>query len=486
MSIFPLPQFEADLAEADREAYEKLKPPTAIVVRYGAMKMVGEFPYEGEAKPGCGSKLVVRTHRGVELGEMLTSTCPNAGCSKSVTRKEMLEYIDNSGGRDYPFSTDGEVLRIATIEDMNKQGELEKTKPDLVKTARGLVAEHNLQMKIVDAEPILGGEVLTFYFTSEERVDFRELVREMAREFHARIELRQVGARDEARLVADYERCGQHCCCQQFLKVLKPVSMRSAKIQKATLDPLKISGRCGRLMCCLRYEDETYDSLRKNLPRRGARVGTPEGAGFVIDTQILTQLVLVELEPPTGGAPGTEYERKQVAIPVEELMDPDAAPQRAAMPKPDPFRGKRPEKIARRERDDRTKDQQQDAYREKSQREAQPKAKGDDLDDIMAGLDTDATPTEQPREGAPKKKRRRRKGKGKGQGSPQAGDGAAPAPPKPAGGDKPRENRPPRQGPSGQQDSGDGSGGSSGSRSSRGRRGRGRGRGGRGGRGGAS
>ncbi len=478
MSIFPLPQFEADLAEADREAYEQLKPPTAIVVRYGAMKMVGEFPYEGDAKPGCGSKLVVRTHRGVELGEMLTSTCPNAGCSKSVTRKEMLEYIDNSGGRDYPFSTDGEVLRIATIEDMNRQGELEKTKTDLVKAARRLVAEHNLEMKIVDAEPILGGEVLTFFFTSEQRVDFRELVRVMAREFHARIELRQVGARDEARLVADYERCGQHCCCKQFLKVLKPVSMRSAKVQKATLDPLKISGRCGRLMCCLRYEDETYDSLRKNLPRRGARVGTPEGAGVVIDTQILTQLVLVDLDPPTGGAPGTEFERKQVAIPVEELMDPDAAPQRAAMPKPDPFRGKRPEKVARRERGERSKDQQQDAYREKSQREAQPNAKGDDLDDIMAGLDTDASPTEAPGEGAPKKKRRRRKGKGKG----AQGGGASPSS-KPADGNKPGENRPPRQGPSGQQGGGDGSGGG---RSSRGRRGRGRGRGGRGGRGSSS
>jgi hypothetical protein len=347
-----------------------------------------------------------------------------------------------------------------------------------VKTARGLVAEHNLQMKIVDAEPILGAEVLTFYFTSEERVDFRDLVREMARQFHARIELRQVGARDEARLVADYERCGQHCCCQQFLKVLKPVSMRSAKIQKATLDPLKISGRCGRLMCCLRYEDETYDSLRKNLPRRGARVGTPEGAGFVVDTQILTQLVLVELEPPAGAAPGAEYERKQVAIPVEELMDPDAAPQRSAMPKPDPFRGKRPEKIARREGGERAKDQQQDAYREKSQREAQPNAKGDDLDDIMAGLDTDAAPTEAPSEGAPNKKKRRRR-KSKGKGAPQ-GDAGAPAPPKPASGDKPRENRPPRQGPSGQQGGGEGS---SGSRSSRGRRGRGRGRGGRGGRG---
>ncbi len=474
MSIFPLPQFEADLAEADRETYERLKPPTSIVVRFGAMKMVGEFPYTGDAKPGCGSKIVVRTHRGVELGEMLTSTCPNAGCSKSVTRNEMLEYIENSGGRDYPFFTDGAVLRIATIEDMNRQSELEKTRHDLTKAARRLVAEHNLDMKVVDAEPILGGELLTFYFTSEHRVDFRDLVRAMAREFHARIELRQVGARDEARLVADYERCGQHCCCKQFLKVLKPVSMKSAKIQKATLDPLKISGRCGRLMCCLRYEDETYDSLRKNLPKRGTRVGTPEGPGIVIDSQILTQLVLVDLEPPEGMGP--EAERKQVAVPVEELMDPDAAPRRA--PAADPFRGMRSGKIANRERPDRSKDQQQDAYRQKAQREDRA-PKGDDLDDIMAGLEkgeADAPDSgdraEQADPNAPAKKRRRkRKGKRKkpgAEGGEPKPQGDAPA--------QPREQRPRSDAPDDQKGDSRPSG-----RSSRGRRGRGRGRGGRGG-----
>src|SRR5204862_7204279 len=118
--------------------------------------------------------------------------------------------------------------------------------------------------------------------------DFRDLVSKLAAEQRSRIDMRQVGARDEARLTADYERCGQHCCCKQFLKVLKPVSMRSAKVQKATLDPLKISGRCGRLMCCLRYEDQTYDELRKRLPKRKTRVGSPEGDGWVVDTQILT------------------------------------------------------------------------------------------------------------------------------------------------------------------------------------------------------
>jgi len=128
--------------------------------------------------------------------------------------------------------------------------------------------------------------------------------------------MRQVGARDEARLVADYERCGQHCCCKNFLKVLLPVSMRSAKQQKQSLDPRKISGRCGRLMCCLRYEDQTYRDLKKNLPHKKTRVGTPDGPGIVVDSQILTQLVLVELE----------HDSRQVAVPMEDLSDPETCP----------------------------------------------------------------------------------------------------------------------------------------------------------------
>ena len=200
MPIFPLPQFEADL-KADQEAYEALKPPKTIVVRFGVVKMIGEFPYDGEAKPGCGSKLVARTHRGTELCEMLTSTCPNAGCSKSVSRKEMLEYIDNSGGRDYPYFVEGRILRIAAVEDMNKQSALEAVKHEHVVQARQAVERLGLHMKIVDAEEIIGGERITFYFTSTKeehvRVDFRPLVMELAKQYHTRIEMRQVGSRDE-------------------------------------------------------------------------------------------------------------------------------------------------------------------------------------------------------------------------------------------------------------------------------------------------
>ena len=322
MSIFPLPVFEEDADPSNRdsltleEQLEALEAPETMVVRFGAMLEVGEYKQAGEIRAGCGSKLVARTHRGTELVDLLTTTCSNAGCGKSISRSEMLQYIDNSGGKKFPFHTNGRVLRIATAEDLGRMSLLKGRVRDHTKVAKKLVEEHRLPMKIVDVEPILGEELLTFYYLSDDRVDFRVLVQALAKEFKTRIEMRQVGARDEARLVADYEKCGQHCCCKSFLKVLSPVSMRSAKQQKQTLDPKKISGRCGRLMCCLRYEDQTYRELKKNLPHRKTRVGTAEGPGIVLDGKILTQLVLIALE----------HDNRQIAVPVEELLDPETCP----------------------------------------------------------------------------------------------------------------------------------------------------------------
>ncbi|MCH2146329.1 MAG: hypothetical protein MK073_00720 [Phycisphaerales bacterium] len=322
MSIFPLPVFEEDADPSHRDSLtleEQLAQTTApetMVVRFGSMQMVGEYKQAGDIRAGCGSKLVARTHRGTELVEMLTTTCSNSGCGKSISRQEMLQYIEQSGGKKFPFHTNGRIVRIATRDDMNHMSQLKSRKQEYRKEAKLLVEEHQLEMKIVDVEPILGEELLTFYYLSEDRVDFRPLVHDLANKFSARIEMRQVGARDEARLVADYERCGQHCCCKNFLKVLAPVSMRAAKQQKQTLDPKKISGRCGRLMCCLRYEDQTYRDLKKNLPHKKTRVGTVEGPGIVIDGKILTQLVLVELE----------HDKRQIAVPLEELLDPETCP----------------------------------------------------------------------------------------------------------------------------------------------------------------
>jgi cell fate regulator YaaT (PSP1 superfamily) len=293
-SITPL---DVMLEDAElRAEFDKLEPPKSMVVRHGRTKQIAELPYDGKDTPGCGSKLVIRTDRGMELAEMLTTACGNSGCSVSVSRKDMLKYIEQSGGKKFPFSTKGRVLRVATVEDVMEQQRQDNRAPDIKKLAKQMIAEMELAMKLVDIEMLLGGERVIFHYTAEDWVDFRDLVKRLASEYQTRIEMHQVNAREEARLVADYERCGQQCCCKQFLKVLKPVSMRSAKIQKATLDPTKISGRCGRLMCCLRYEDATYDMLRKKLPHKQTAALSEDGIGTVINSQILTQLVLLRLD----------------------------------------------------------------------------------------------------------------------------------------------------------------------------------------------
>ncbi len=416
MSIFPLPVFEADAdphhrtAMTDEELYAQLEPPKTIVVKFGSMGLIGEFRYDGDAKPGCGSKLVARTHRGTEVAEMLTTTCDNSGCGKSITRKELLEYIERSGGKEYPFHTNGRIVRIATIEDLNRQSSLVSEKPRYVRTCRQLIRELDIPMTLVDAEPIVGGELLTFYYMADDRVDFRELVRLLAAEFHTRIEMRQVGARDEARLTADYERCGQYCCCKGFLKVLKPVSMRSAKVQKATLDPLKISGRCGRLMCCLRYEDQTYKELKARLPRKQTRVGTAEGPGVVVDGKILVQLVLVRLEE----------DQREIAVPVEELMDPDACPrpgERQKAREADPLRGMPPQEV-----EGKIADKATPPERRKKRRRRRGKRKGAEGAAAPAAAQDAARPDAKPApparspegEGKPRRRRRRRRGRGRG------------------------------------------------------------------------
>jgi len=319
MPIIPLPIFEEDAdpsrrggAMTDEQTYANLKAPTSIVVRYGARRMVGEFPYEGKAKPGCGSKLVVRTPRGTELGEMLTTTCGNGGCSKSVSRSEVRKYIEHSGGKDFPFTDEGEVLRVADSTDLENWSRLQASTRARRDRAYEVAREFNLPIKLVELEAILGGELLTLHWMAldESRPEVAPLVQALTKAFETPVFGNQIGARDEARLVADYEKCGQHCCCKNFLKVLKPVSMKSAKTQKATLDPLKISGRCGRLMCCLRYEDETYAELAKKLPKKGRRVNTEDGPGVVIDGKILVQLVLVRLDE----------DQREIAVPVEELL----------------------------------------------------------------------------------------------------------------------------------------------------------------------
>ena len=243
------------------------------LVRYGAMRGLAAFKYtEGILIPS--QKVIVRTERGLELGTV-------------VNRTEVDEKKVN-------VAKMGTILRKVTSEDQKRLDDIENRKaPEELRYARERVAELKLPMKIIYVEHLFAGDRVVFYFLANGRVDFRKLVKELARSYQTRIELKQIGVRDEARLLSDYEHCGRELCCRAWIKKLQPVTMKLAKNQKATLDPTKISGGCGRLMCCLRYEDKTYEELRKNLPPKKSFVRTSQGSGEVVDYDVLTQTVVL-------------------------------------------------------------------------------------------------------------------------------------------------------------------------------------------------
>lgn len=263
-----------------------------MLVKYGRIGLMGWFEHHESHLPRLNRYVVIKTERGLELGEVIGLHSYRGGQFKS-TPEQVDSYYCNCG-KDMPIGEGGSFVRFATHEDLHEQEHLERSSVEEAKVCQKLADELGLNMMIIEAEHLFGGERIVFYFTSEGRVDFRELVKRLAKEYQTRIELRQIGSRDEAKLISDYETCGQQCCCSRYLKILEPVNMRMAKLQKATLDPSKISGHCGRLKCCLRYEDATYLELRKNLPQRNDYVQTPKGQGKVVDLQILTQLVIVQ------------------------------------------------------------------------------------------------------------------------------------------------------------------------------------------------
>lgn len=291
---------------------EKIYPTTAV--RYGYMKHIGEFTYPSNMKFTCGSRVVIQTSRGLEIGEQVSLVCN--GCSKSVTRDQVREYVRNSGEESFLFDA-GRILREANRADLAEYARLQSVIPAHRELCRDLAKKHGLPIKVIECELLFGGERAIFYFSAEGRIDFRDLVRDLLAELQTRIQMVQIGARDEARLLADYETCGRECCCKVFLKTLKPVSMKMAKLQKQTVDPSKVSGRCGRLKCCLRYEHESYEDLAKKLPRIGARIRTAHGDGVVVNRQILTQLVQVQT-----------FEDKLITVTIEDVLP--GEPQRAA------------------------------------------------------------------------------------------------------------------------------------------------------------
>lgn len=261
-----------------------------VAVRYGILKNV-ENAFTQYSDLRKGDKVLIRSFRGIELGE--TISLPQE-LSDEVTLADM-----------------GEVLHKATEEEEKKQEEIEKeTIPSEYKYCQEKIKEHNLPMKLASVEHLFGSKKIIFYFLAKGRVDFRELVKDLAKKYKSRIEMKQIGVRDEAKLLAEYEHCGRELCCRTFLKNLEPVTMKMAKNQKATLDPSKISGRCGRLMCCLRYEDEAYEEMKHQLPKKGTLIATTKGVGEVIDYDILQQKVTMETK-----------DKKLIIVSKDEILE---------------------------------------------------------------------------------------------------------------------------------------------------------------------
>ncbi len=258
------------------------------VVRCGIMRTLHVMQTRQEYRRGM--RVVARTPRGLEAGEVLCE----------ADQRVISQMEDPPGGT---------IQRVMSVEDENELAHLAAKSVEESDTCFRIIRELQLPMDLVEIERVFGGERIVVYYLSESRVDFRELVKRLAHEFQTRVEMRQIGVRDEAKLLADYGDCGKPVCCNSHLLKMPPVSMKMAKMQKATLDPNKISGRCGRLKCCLRYEYDVYEEHYRSLPRIGNEVVTATGRGRVIGQEILSRQLLVQME-----------DNRRVMIHAEEVL----------------------------------------------------------------------------------------------------------------------------------------------------------------------
>ena len=247
---------------------------TVIGVRF---KQAGKVYYfdPGEQVLNIGDHVIVETARGTEFGEvsMANSEVPESGIVAPLKP----------------------IIRIATEQDYIRHEENEKKKARAMELCQEKIDKRGLDMKLVDVEYTFDNSKVIFYFTADGRVDFRELVKDLAGVFRMRIELRQIGVRDEAKMLGGIGSCGRPLCCHSWLADFEPVSIKMAKVQNLSLSPTKIAGICGRLMCCLKFENDVYTDLRRNMPEVGEQVKTPEGLGKVVDTTILEGKVKVRL-----------------------------------------------------------------------------------------------------------------------------------------------------------------------------------------------
>ena len=254
------------------------------IVGIGFMKAGKTYYFDPKGeKYELGEMVIVETARGMELGHVLIA-------NREIDESELIAELKP-------------IERKANDKDLEKYHENLEKREDALKVCAEKIEKHGLDMKLVDVEFMIDGAKIVFYFSADGRVDFRELAKDLAGHFHTRIELRQIGVRDEARMLGGIGICGRPLCCSKWLSDFHPVSIKMAKQQNLSLNPSKISGSCGRLMCCLNFEDKTYKELRKGMPKDNERIETPEGLAKVVKVDYFNGKIntrAIEIDPETG------------------------------------------------------------------------------------------------------------------------------------------------------------------------------------------
>ena len=264
-----------------------------IGVRFTEVGKVYYFD-PGDIEVVNGEKVIVETARGVEFGEVVLE-------AKEISEKSIVKPLKK-------------VIKKADEKDYKKLEKNTKKEKEAFEVCEQKIKKHDMPMKLIDVEYTFDGGKIVFYFTAEGRVDFRELVKDLAAIFKTRIELRQIGVRDEAKKIGGLGPCGRPACCNEFLGDFQPVSIKMAKEQNLSLSPTKISGLCGRLMCCLNFEQEHYHDMRKKLPRVGSVVKTPDGDAEVVETNPLTEKVKAKIALPDGSFEARAYALTEIKI----------------------------------------------------------------------------------------------------------------------------------------------------------------------------
>ena len=320
-----------------------------IRVRFKRASKLYDFDPNG-LELHTGTKVVTETARGVELGECVSG---------------VMEVPDER-----VVSPLKPIIRIATEQDLMIQRRNEQNEKEAFDIAVEKIAEHKLEMKLVDVEYAFDHSKIIFYFTANGRVDFRMLVKNLAGIFKTRIELRQIGVRDEAKMLGGIGPCGRPICCRTYLGDFTPVSIKMAKEQNLSLNPTKISGLCDRLMCCLKYEQDHYEATRKRMPRVGREIITPDGVGTINAINVLSETVRVRI------AVGDSFELRE--YPIDDCQKPEttAAPHGEQGEKPErrekAEKGDRPERGERREKGDRPERGEKPERREKAEKGERP------------------------------------------------------------------------------------------------------------------